>query len=434
MVKPSSERLYPFFPGSISGFTDTHFYSSQLVMWKRNNTIAYNFVQVNRLWRGIAERFLYSAFYVEEEWRLQRFIDTIKLNPNLADQLRTLVILPRVCTRAVEEACFDPLIVQVLSLCHGILAIVMRSYVLSSNHRLLRSPEPSRRLHLLSALHLRDEEFPLFIISFDHYGSLQVLELSVNSVDGHKLPSFPGPITFPSLHALLLGYLDPLALNVVGKWELPSLKELSISRWNPIISTALFPLIQRSFERLEFLDACVDLLHDRAFHDIIRAPPSHLKNMTLNLATSAHSSPPMHPATKPLFRHVVTLGIGKFGMIRPGDEPAWVRFFSDPTYMPHLRSVVTDVTIGLVSFCVDGGLPLLEVLRSLEKVLDARGVAFKGATNDNSTFVPIELPQEDTLKVRMSLFSHGLMLISSSPASGYRPWKLSSIQALSSIH
>ena len=433
MINPSSERLHPFFPGSFSGFTDTHFYSAQLVMWKRSNIIAYNFVQVNRLWRSITERFLYSAFYVEEEWRVQRFINTIKLNPNLADQLRTLVILPRISTRGVEKACFDPHIIQVLSLCHGILAIVVRSYVLSSAHPLLRSPDSSRRLHLLSALHLQDEEFPLFMINFNHYESLQVLELSVTSIEGHTLPSFPGPITFPSLHALLLGYIDPFALNVVGKWVLPSLKELSISRWNPIISTALYPLIQRSYERLEFLDTCVDLLHDRAFYNIIRAPPSNLRNVTLNLATSAHSSPPMHPATKPLFRHVVTLGIGKFGMIRPGDEPAWVRFFSDTTYMPHLRSVVTDVTMGLVSFCVDGGLPLLEVLRALEKVLEGRGVAFKGVTDDNSTFVPIKLPQRGTLEVRMFLFSHGSMLISS-PASECRPWKLSSIQALNLVH
>jgi len=111
MVKPSSERLYPFFPGSFSGFSDTHFYSSQLAVWKRNNIIAHSFVQVNRLWRGIAERYLYSTFYVEEEWRVQRFIDTVKLKPSLAKQLRTLVIMPPITIRGVKAACFDPLVV-----------------------------------------------------------------------------------------------------------------------------------------------------------------------------------------------------------------------------------------------------------------------------------------------------------------------------------
>jgi len=74
---------------------------------------------------------MYSAFYVQEEWRVQRFIDTIKLYPTLAEQLRTLVIIPRY-TRGAKDACFDPLIVQVLSLCHGVVAMVMGSHVLSS--------------------------------------------------------------------------------------------------------------------------------------------------------------------------------------------------------------------------------------------------------------------------------------------------------------
>ena len=84
------------------------------------------------------------------------------------------------------------------------------------------------------------------MINFKNYASLQVLELTVNIVDDHMLPSLPEHITFPSLHALILGYLDPIVINVVGKWELPSLKELSVSQWNPGISTVLLPLIQRS--------------------------------------------------------------------------------------------------------------------------------------------------------------------------------------------
>ena len=391
MVKPSLERLHPFFPGNFSGFSDTLFHSSQLATWKRNNIVAHNFVQVNRLWRGIAERFLYSAFYVEEGWRAQRFIDTVKLNSNLAEQICTLVIMPPRCSRGVKEGHFSPLVEQVLSLCHGIVAIVTGSYILSTPLPLFQSPDSSRRLLLLSALRLQNEEFPAFMVNFNNYASLQVLELSVSSVNGHTLPPLPEHITFPSLHALLLGYLDPLVLNVVGKWELPSLKELSIPRWNPLISTALLPLIQRSYESLEFFDACADLLHDRAFYDIIRSPPVHLRNLTLNISTSAYSSPPMHPATKPLFCHVVTFGICKFGMIRPEDKAAWVRFFSDPTYMPHLRSVLTDVTTGLLDQCVRSGYPLMDILRSFEKVLGDRGVAFKGVAYDNSSFVPLKL-------------------------------------------
>ncbi len=426
MVKPSSERLHPFFPGSVSGFTETRFHVSQLAMWKRSNVVAHNFVQVNRLWQGIAERFLYSAFYVEEEWRLQRFINTLKLNSNLAEQLHTLVIMPHICTRGMRNVCFEPLIAQVLSLCHGLVAIVVKSYALSSPLPLFQSPESSRRLLLLSALHLQVEEFPIFMRNFNHYASLQVLELSVNSINSHTLPSFPEPITFPSLHTLLLGYLDPLALNVVGKWELPSLKELSISQCHPIISTALFPLIQRSYDRLEFFDACIDLLHDHDFHNFIQAPLSHLRNVTLNITTSAHSSPSMHPAMKQLFHHVVTLGISRFGMtmIRPEDEPAWVRFFSDPTYMPHLRSVLTGVTTGSFGFCSYVTKPSLEVLRSFEKVLKDRGVVLKGVSIDNSAFVPIKLLQRDTLEVRMFLFSSGSVLISPAPASERPPWKL----------
>jgi hypothetical protein len=415
MVKPSSERLYPFFPGSFSGFSDTRFYSSQLATWKHSNMVAYNFVQVNRLWRGIAERFLYSALYVEKEWRVQRFIDTVKLNPNLAKQLRTLVIMPRVISSDVKEASFEELSEQVLSLCHGIVAIVVgSSYLLSSPLPLFQSLDSSRPLLLLSALRLRNVDFAIFVINFNNYASLQVLELSINTINSHTLPAFPEHITFPSLRALVLGNLvhDTPVLNVIGKWELPSLKELSISQWSPTISTPLLPLIQRSYERLEFLNICLDLLHDRAFHDIIRAPPLHLKSVTLNMAKSLFSSPPMRPVTEPFFGHVVTLGITEFGMIRPGDTPAWVRFISDPRYMPNLRSVLTDATKGFLVRCSRSGGPLLDSFHSFEKVLEDRDVAFKCVMDDHSSFVPIKLPQRDILEVSMSLFRDASMLIS----------------------
>jgi len=424
MVRPSSERLYPFFPGGFSGFSDKHFYSSQLAIWKHSNRVALNFVQVNRLWRGIAERFLYSALYVEEEWRVQRFIDTVKQNPNLAEQLRTLVIMPPTCIRGVREACFGSLVIQVLSLCPGVVATVMGSYILSSPLPLFQSIDSSRRLLLLSVLRLQNEEFPAFMINFNNYASLQVLELSVTSINSNTLPPFPQHITFPSLRALVLGYLffDPLVLNVIGKWELPSLKELSIFQWSPLESTPLLPLIRRSYERLEFFSACIDLLQDRAFHGIARTSPIHLKNVTLNVV---YSSPPTHPATKPFFGHVVTLGISNFRMIRPEDKPSWVRFLSDPTYMPHLRSVLTDASKRFLALCLNSGLPLLDVLRSFEKVLGDRGVAFKGVMDDHSSFIPIKLLQRDTLEVSMSLYSNGLMLISS-PESKYSPWELKS--------
>ena len=378
MVKPSLERLHPFFPGSFDGFGDTNFYSSQVDIWKCSNMVAHNFVQVNRLWRSIAERFLYSAFYVEDGWRAQRFIDTVKLNPNVAKQLRTLVIMPLLCGRGVMEAPFGPLIEQVLSLCHGIVAVVMGSYILSSPLPLFQSPDSSRRLLLLSALRLQNEEFPTFMVNFNYYARLRVLELSVSTINGHALPSFREHIIFPSLYALLLEYLDPLVVNVVGKWELPSLKELSISQWDPLISTPLLSLVQGSYERLEFFSACIDLLHDPDFHDIIRSPAFHLTNVTLNIATSANSSPPLHPATKPFFGHVVTLGISKFGMIKVEHKAAWVRFFSDPTYVPQLRSVLTDVRSSL-----------LLVLRPFAKGLKDRGVALKRVADDNLSFVPI---------------------------------------------
>ena len=390
MVEPSLERLHPFLPGTFSGFGHNHFYASQLGIWKHSNMVARNFVQVNRLWRGIAERFLYSAFFVREEWQVQRFIDTIKMNPNLAKQLRTLVLIPPNSFIVMKSPRFDPLIEQVLSLCHGIVAIVAESYFLSCSLPLLQSPNSSRRLLLLSALDLPSEEFRAFVVNFKNYASLQVLELSCDPTRVHTLPSFPEDITFPSLHTFILGYFDPLIINVVAKWELPSLKELTISQWDRPDSTPLLSLIQRSYERLEFFSASIDLLHDPAFYDIIQAPPSRLRNVTLDFMMSACSLPPMHPAIKLFFGHVVTLGISTHFLIWPQDEPAWVQFFSDPTYMPYLHSVLTDMT----------GCPL-GTLHPFENVLEDRGVAFKGVMDDDSTFVPIKLLKRDTLEVSM---------------------------------
>jgi hypothetical protein len=383
--------------------------------------VAYNFVQVNRLWWGIAERFLYSALYVEKEWRVQRFIDTVKLNPNLAKQLRTLVIMPRVISSDVKEASFEELSEQVLSLCHGIVAIVVgSSYLLSSPLPLFQSLDSSRPLLLLSALRLRNVDFSTFMINFNNYASLQVLELSFNTTNSHShtLPAFHEHITFPSLRALVLGrlVLDGVVLNVIGSWELPSLKELSILQWSPTITTPLLPLIQRSCESLEFLNIRSDILHDRAFHDIIRAPPLHLKNVTLNIATSLFPSRPTRPVTGAFFGNVVTLGITNFSMIRSEDAPAWVRFISDPRYMPNLRSVLTDAPKGFLARCLRAGIPLADSLRSFAKVLEDRGVTFKCVMDDYSSFVPIKLLQREFLEVSMSQFSNASMLISS-PAS-----------------
>ena len=398
IVKPSVERLYPFFPGSFSGFSDERFYSSQLVIWKHSIMVAYNLMQVNHLWWGIAEPFLYSAFYLDEEWRAQKFIDAIKLNPNLAKQLRTLVIIPRLCTRGVEEACFDSLVRQVLSLCHGIDAIVIKWNVSPSILPLFQSLDSSRRLLLLSALDLRNTEFPTFMINSKHYASLQVLELTVKSVNTHALPPVPEIITFPSLRALILGSLDNLAISVVGKWELPSLKELSISRWYPGISKALLPLIQRSYDTLELFSACVDLLHDRDFHRIIRAPPLRLRNLTFNFATTTNSSPPMHPAIKTLLCQVVTLSLSQFGKLTIWDEYAWVNFFSSSRYTPRLRSVLTDMTTNLLVQSVKNPRSLFPVL---QEEIENRDVAFKGLANDNTSFVPIELLQREVFEIFM---------------------------------
>jgi hypothetical protein len=401
MVKPSSESLHPFFPGGVPGFSDEYFYYSQLAKWKCSITVAHNLVQVNRLWRGIAEQFLYSAFYVEEAWRVQRFIDTIKLNPNLAKQLHTLVIMPRRGSRGVvRQAGFEKLVIQVLSLCHDIDSIVIDSNISSIFH----SPNFSRRLLLLSAPCPLNEGFPTFLNNFNNYASLQVLELSVEFVYQHMLPSRPELIAFPSLHTLILGYLHPLALNVVGKWELPSLKELSIPLWHPLSSTALLPLIQRSYDKLEFFSASADLLHDRAFYDIIQAPPVHLRNLTINYELAENESPPMHPAIKLFLCHVVTLGIGQIGvmLLSPGAEAAWDQFFSDSTYAPRLRSVLTSATAGGLILVGNIRRSHLPGLHALDERLKDRGVAFQGVTDDNSTFVPIKLLCKKAFEVRIS--------------------------------
>ena len=411
MVKSSSEQLHPFFQGSSSGFSDAHFVSTQFVLWKRRNITVLNLMRVNRLWRGLAEPFLYSALYVVQEWRLRKFIDNIKENPRQAEQLRTLVVMPRFCTKDLTMPFCDRLVVQVLGLCHGVTAVVVESHLLSSPLSLFQSPD-SRRLRLLSALCLQNGEFSTFMVNFGNYASLQVLELSVNNVEGDALSSFPEPITLPSLHTLILGYLNPLALVIVRKWELPSLKELAIPRWNPILSMALIPLIQQSYERLERLDTCTDPFHDRSLYDIMRTPLIHLKNLTLGIAYSTSRSPPTQLAAKPVFCHVVTLGICRIEWIMPEDMHAWIQFISDPTYMPHLRSVWTDISNGRLELCLQASLPLLDVLRSFEEVLEARGVAFKGVTNDRSSFVPIKLLQRDSLEVSTLLFSHDSRLIS----------------------
>ena len=53
--------------------------------------------------------------------------------------------------------------------------------------------------------------------------------------------------------------------------------------------------------------------------------------------------------------------------------------FSDPTNMPHLRCVLSEVR-GSSS----------EILHAFGKVFGDRGVAFKRVTNDYSSFVPIK--------------------------------------------
>jgi hypothetical protein len=344
---------------------------------------------------------LYSAFYTQEEWRVQRFIDTVKLNRNLAKRLRTLVIMP-LRGRGVEGVYFDSLVIQVLSLCRGIDAMVIDSTLSSSSFPLFHSFGSSRRLRLLSALGLRSEEFPTFMIDFNKYASLQVLELSVESVNSHMLPSLPERITFPSLHTLILEYLYPPVTNVIGKWELPSLKELSISRWDPLSSTALLPLIQRSYDRLEFFSTSVDLLHDVSFYDIIRAPPVHLRNLTFNFVTTANSAPPMHPAIKPFICHIVTLGMYQFCLMSSRVETAWARFFSDSTYTPRLRSVLTNVTVDGLVLLRDIDLSALRSIHCIDEELEGRGVVCKCLADGDSSFLPIRLLQRNALEVSIS--------------------------------
>ena len=88
--------------------------------------------------------------------------------------------------------------------------------MLPSHLHLFQFLDSPRCLLLLSALRLHIGEFPTFMVKFNNYANLQVLELSVNTIDGHTPPSLPEHIAFPSFHALLLGYLDPLVVKVVG--------------------------------------------------------------------------------------------------------------------------------------------------------------------------------------------------------------------------
>ena len=400
MVEPSLDRLHPFCPGRFPGFDDQDFYSSQMDIWKRSNMVARKFVQVNRLWRGIAERFLYSAFYFDdfdEEWRVQRFIDTVKLNPNLAKLLRTLVIMPRARIQRGGEF-FGPL-EQVLGLCHGINAIVMKP--LTSPLPFFHFPNFSRRLRLISAIHLSNKDFHTFMINFNNYTNLQVLEISVSSGsgNGHMLSSFPEHITFPSLHTLVLRTLNRFARKVVRKWELPSLKALYTSQWGPDEAPS-HPILSL-YEKVEFADVPVGLLHDLAFYHLIRAPPVHLTNVTLSIEFE-DESPPTHPAIKLFFSRVVTLGIRNFYLLRLENQLPWVQFFADPTYIPHLRLVSVDMQASV-----------LGVLLRFEKTIEDRGVVFKGMADDDSdsSFVPVKFPQRDTLEVSMPLLSNESMLI-----------------------
>ena len=315
---------------------------------------------------------------------MQRFIDTIKSKPNLAGQLRTLGIMPNIHDHVVDEGHFRGLFKQVLSLCRGIDAIMLHSHLWECSNPLLQSPESERHLLQLSLLNITGEEFRTFVRNFDHYANLQVLELSMRmglAFEAEAERSFPGSITFPSLHTLVLGELSWYASGVVLEWELPSLRELGLYGG---LQEDLYPLILQSYQRLQFLDVAAEaLLHD-FLHDVAQAPP-HLKNVTLRM-TAVCSRPPTNSAMKLFFQNIVTLGICQLTEIRNiGYE--WAEFVSDPTYMPHLRSVLTDMTFD--SYCEyreDPSSPVIEFLRWLEEVLSSRGVAIKGAMGDYSSF------------------------------------------------
>lgn len=354
--------------------------------------VAHTLVQVNRLWRDIAEQFLYSAFYFgKEEWRVQRFIDTIKSKPNLAGQLRTLGIMPCIHDRTVAERRFRPLFEQVLSHCHGIAAIMVYSHSLEASLPLLQSPESGRRLLLLSACNQKGEEFSTFVRNFDQYANLQVLELSMSwhHSDLHFSEagagrSFPALISFPSLHTLLLGDLDWYAYDVVLQWELPSLRELGLYM-SDTERVEFSPIIWKSYQRLTFLDVSVHMLNYSCFHDITQAP-THLKNVTLRM-TEASSSPPTHPGIKIFFHNVVTLGICNLTVIRMENKPLWLDFVSDPTNMPHLHSVLTDMPLdSYFGYLEHPSSPVIDFLHSLDAELSSRGVVFKGVMGDHSSF------------------------------------------------
>jgi len=72
----------------------------------------------------------------------------------------------------------------------------------------------------------------------------------------------------------------------------------------------------------------------------------------------------------------------------------------------------------------------LDAIRAFEKVLEDRGVAFKGVMDDYSSFIPIKVLQRDVLEVSLFLFSNGSMFISS-PVSKCSPWELRAVSTWS---
>lgn len=70
--------------------------------------------------------------------------------------------------------------------------------------------------------------------------------------------------------------------------------------------------------------------------------------------------------------------------------------------MPHLRSVLKDMTTHLLDLSVQFRRLFLEDPRSFEEELEDRGVAFKGLTDDHTSFIPMKLLQRDTREVSIS--------------------------------
>ena len=91
-----------------------------------------------------------------------------------------------------------------------------------------------------------------------------------------------------------------------------------------------------------------------------------------------------------------------FSVMEPGAEPAWVQFFSHPTYTPYLRPVSTDIITDEVGLSVKPHRTLLEILCSFEKGLKDRNVVFKGLADEKTSFALIDCLQRDTHEVSMS--------------------------------